>query len=787
VPGTFDDDFAAEVRKSCQVAVEEESCSHDPHPILDREFTYGEIKTTLLNLKSGKAAGPDRIPNEMLKYGGDGLANALRKLFNHIWLSEKWPQQWCHGNVVLLHKGGPKEQLDNYRGITLLSTISKVFENVINRRLYAWAEGEHKLRDEQGGFRPDRRCVDQMFLLHEVVAMRRESNLATFCAFIDVKKAYDTVWRDGLWRSLRDMDLQGKMHRMLVAMFKSMQRAVMVEGELSQPYSVEIGVAQGAVTSPFLYASFINHLLEAIGESECGVSIAGTHIACLAYADDIVLIAPTAEKLQALLDLLAKHAHKWRFRFNANKSNVMVFGTKRQIAEADAEHFQLGPDAIDVVRDYKYLGCEASALLGRASAVVDRLVQVAKLKGSNLSGPGGCRFGGVHAVKSMSLWEAYVRPVLEYGAEVWTPNSLQAKKLDSVLCDFARHALGADRRTGNDVLLSELGLVSLAARRDELRLRFFRHLCLADPERALSKVFRQRCDEVDQGKAKRSLCMQYRSLLLKYGFKEVWDLRSVESEDWEGWFSKARKAITKREIAERRERLAGRDSMIHYLSIKPSGSLSRSSYLFGHGLGVWLKLRLRANNLPLLSVLARTSKPQMDDECARCILCGLEREDVAHFLLRCPALRGEKMGLIQQLQKGDSTAPAATVLLGEDDQAQLKLLLGSREEPVRKRKRKKQSRGSGRSARRRRDGSESEDDESGDEEEQSSIAGDGVDDTTLREMETITLGYFVQIWRRRAELLGGVPTLDHSGLKMVMGQLRSDGRCSSFARRVPVA
>src|SRR5436309_2277882 len=102
---------------------------------------------------------------------------------------------------------------------TLLSCISKLFEIVVNSRLYAWADENRTLRDEQGGFRSDRRCADQMFLLHEIVTERKEQRLPTYCAFIDVKKAYDSVWRDGLWQCLWDLQLDGKMYRMLRVMF----------------------------------------------------------------------------------------------------------------------------------------------------------------------------------------------------------------------------------------------------------------------------------------------------------------------------------------------------------------------------------------------------------------------------------------------------------------------------------------------------------------------------------------------------------------------------------------
>jgi len=790
--GTFDDAFAAQIKSDVSLH-EEDSIAHDPHPVLDVKIERKEIRRVLLNLKSGKAAGPDRIPNELLKHGGEALVGALHVLFEHVWKSERWPEQWRSGNIVLLHKKGPAEDLDNYRGITLLPTMSKVFETVLNSRLSYWAESGHKLRDEQGGFRPDRRCADQMFLLHEIIASRRESTLATYCAFIDVRKAYDTVWRDGLWQSLWELDIRGKMYRMLSSMFGSMERRVMLNGKLSAPFPVQLGVAQGAVTSPFLYACFINNLLAELDSSGLGVTVAEVHIACLAYADDIVLVAPSPQKLRALLKLLDEYAKKWRFCFNVAKSNVMVFGTKRQIDDANGEAFELGGEQLLLCEDYKYLGCEASAFMGRSGAVIDRLVHEAKRKGASLSGPGGCRFNGVHASKSLRLWESYARPVLEYGAEIWQPTQVQCRKLESVVCDFARHALGVDRRTGNDLLMSELGLLSLAARRDELRLRFFRHLCLADPERALSKVFRQRCADVMRDNASRSLCNQYRALLLKYDFASVWELRSADQADWEGWQSKTHKAVVHMDLKKRGERLAERVSMDTYLELKPQKRLTRSTYLYGHGLGVWVKLGSRANNLPLLSTLARATDPPMSDHCARCVLCDAEAENVPHFLLRCSALSEEREKLREDLEEAMATlvknhegasafAERVTREMADaNEKTRLHLLLATYEEPVKRMKKRMLGSNGRKQAREMED-----DDDSNDDENDYELHAELADSVGRRAVDRVVRDYLARLWRKRAALIGGAPMLDRTGVKIVVGNLRPDGRGRTYAGRAPV-
>jgi hypothetical protein len=143
----------------------------------------------------------------------------------------------------------------------------------MNRRLYAWSEAENKLHDTQGGFRPGRRCADQLFTLRETVSERRERGKSTYLCYVDVRKAYDKVWRDGLWLSLWRMGMRSNMYRMIKSMFSTMRRQVTIEGGVSAEFGIDLGVAQGAVTSPFLYAAFINSLLVKLADSGAGVTI----------------------------------------------------------------------------------------------------------------------------------------------------------------------------------------------------------------------------------------------------------------------------------------------------------------------------------------------------------------------------------------------------------------------------------------------------------------------------------------------------------------------------------
>ena len=235
----------------------------EPSAELDGAISLEEVAHAVRSLRTGKSAGPDDIPNELLRRGEKGAEEALLQLFQTIWRTQVWPSQWELGNIKPLYKqSGDPQDLENYRGITLLSCLAKTFETVLNQRLYNWSESHTTLHDAQGGFRPGRRSTDSIFALREAVSERRERGLATFCCFVDVRKAYDRVWRDGLWLALWNIGVCSTMFRMIRSMFVHMRRQVAVEGQTSGQFPVELGVAQGAVLSPILYAIFINSLLQ---------------------------------------------------------------------------------------------------------------------------------------------------------------------------------------------------------------------------------------------------------------------------------------------------------------------------------------------------------------------------------------------------------------------------------------------------------------------------------------------------------------------------------------------
>src|ERR1700722_14541118 len=163
---------------------------------LDKDIEMGELERALKKAGNGKAAGDDGCINEILKNGGDAMKDSLLLLFKIMWEEERVPKDWARA----IYKEGDRKNVDNYRGITLLSVVGKLYTSILNSRISSWLEKEKKLVEEQGGFRAKRSTVEQVFILKETILARRRMKKNTFCCFLDIRKAYDTVAEKGYGR-----------------------------------------------------------------------------------------------------------------------------------------------------------------------------------------------------------------------------------------------------------------------------------------------------------------------------------------------------------------------------------------------------------------------------------------------------------------------------------------------------------------------------------------------------------------------------------------------------------
>ena len=225
-----------------------------------------------------------------------------------------------------MHKKGSIHDVENYRGITLLSTLGKLFTRVLNNRLSDWAESYYVLTGAQAGFRAHMGTVDNSFVLHGLISHLLNQGNKLYCAFVDFTKAFDYIVRDNLWYKLIKLGLRGNIINIIKSMYSSVKSRVKFNNNLGNEFYCNLGVRQGECLSPLLFSLFLNDIEEhfIISGAE-GLDIHMFKIFMLLYADDIIVFSNSPEELQKSLDLLSVYCKRWKMSINVAKTKVMVF------------------------------------------------------------------------------------------------------------------------------------------------------------------------------------------------------------------------------------------------------------------------------------------------------------------------------------------------------------------------------------------------------------------------------------------------------------------------------
>ena len=238
---------------------------------LDGEPTVEELSKAIDNLSTGKAPGSDGIPPDLLKQCKRSLLLPLHEVLCQCWREGAVPQDMRDAKIVTLYKNkGERSDCNNYRGISLLSIVGKVFARVILTRLQKLAERVYP--ESQCGFRSGRSTVDMIFSLRQLQEKCREQHMPLYLSFIDLTKAFDLVSRDGLFKILPKIGCPPKLQSLIESFHTNMKGTVQFNGSCSEPFSINSGVKQGCVLAPTLFGIFFALLLKhAFGTATEGI------------------------------------------------------------------------------------------------------------------------------------------------------------------------------------------------------------------------------------------------------------------------------------------------------------------------------------------------------------------------------------------------------------------------------------------------------------------------------------------------------------------------------------
>ena len=476
----FDNTFLEESRE--QKDFLEENMSN-VNEVLNRPLEFGEIEVVIAKLKKRKATGLDNIPNEVLK--NNSVMIVLWKYLTACFESGLVPSLWLKLIINPIPKGSGKDPYVplNYRGISLLCNISKVFTAILNIRITNYCNINSIFVDEQNGFRKGRSCDDHIFSLSSLIKNTLNDKESLFCAFIDLEKAFDGVERDLLYLRLLTLGIEGKIYNAIKSLYSNTLNCVRLNNYITDWFISDTGVRQGDNLSPTLFSLFINDLALELKKLNLGVRVQDEIINILMYADDMVLLAKNENDLQSMLNVMTEWCRKWRVKVSEPKTNIVHFRPKRK--PRTQHEFFLSGFKVEVVTSYKYLGIIMDEHLTFNQCI------------ETLSSSAGRALSGIISkrkfVKDLGfktytqLFNSGVVPILEYGSGVWGGNP--AKPCQVIQNKALRYFLGVHRFAPTAAIHSETGWMNAKYRRQICIIRLWNRLISMNDDRLTKKIF----------------------------------------------------------------------------------------------------------------------------------------------------------------------------------------------------------------------------------------------------------------------------------------------------------
>ena len=613
--------------------------------------------------------GIDKISNVLLKYGGGHRPTPFDKKLTQAQREALKQAKRDFASILLplfqmciivgdVHQDGktalqvpiPKRaaeddasERNNYRGITLQSCMSKLLMRVLMKKYFS-LQYEKTLVHEQGGFRCNRRCAHQHFLLAESMKNAIVNRSKLYVVFVDIKKAYPSVWHAGLYHKLRKLDGDKKINshfiKFLEKCIKDGETRIRLGYNYSDPYLSAVGLREGAVESPSLFNIFINDLVEDLHAAGCvGVTNTANLIAAL-FADDLALLSDNIDDMQKCLNVLNTWCSKWRLQLSMDKTQAMLVGA----AHGEEVQFRIGDRVLDIVDWYRYLGVDYCYDLSW-DREFDRRMNKAKAAERSL-----CQFYTERNVPMRVKWEVWaatVRSRLEYGCEVVVFSADQMEEIEVFQRKALRRIYGCNSRTATEAVYGDLAVTPIATRFDKYRIRLYNEV---SRDGTLLSLHRAVWDAQPQGVYPLKSLKKEAKRIKTFSCQSINAHHNKPDFSCDDWWKCARKAIDESWVKKWQSNIYdkvddaqsnnSKSQLEEYKEVKPywgkAPYTALPDYVFSR-----LLFRIRSGSLP---VAAFEGKRQQGLN-TTCMVCnsGVD-ETVMHFVKEC---NGRTQGAIR--------------------------------------------------------------------------------------------------------------------------------------------
>lgn len=285
-----------------------------------------KVRKLLLGLDPSKATGSDKVPALFLKNCADILCIPLTKIFRLSLKLGYFPSAWKLADIVALHKKGSRSEVSNYRPISLLAIMSKLLETLVSDQLKVFLAP--LLDAHQFGFRPAHTTLDMLLQMSQRWTDALASGHEVRSIALDISKAFDKVWYDGLLYKLASLGITGPLLAWFKSYLSNRSQRVMVGSSISGRLPLHAGVPQGSVLGPILFLVFINDLFPSVQN----------HLDVFADDSTFWAVIPSrsartsvATSLNSDLKEIQAWAMKWLVTYNHTKTELVTFSRSRDM------------------------------------------------------------------------------------------------------------------------------------------------------------------------------------------------------------------------------------------------------------------------------------------------------------------------------------------------------------------------------------------------------------------------------------------------------------------------
>ena len=480
---------------------------HEGDPFLDAPLTTDEVRKAIKKLNKGKTAGFDRITAEHLQNTGSSVADLLTELLNRTIQLEHVPRNFKIGTQIPLYKGKNTCSLDpnNYRGITLLTSLNKMFEILMWHRLKDWWEQERVISVLQGACKTGMSCLHSALALQETIAAGLDTGKNVYVAYFDVAKAFDSIWIDGLFHQLHNMGVQGRIWRILYQSYQDFWCKVRVGDQYSEWYRMECGIHQGGYLSLLKYTAFIDPLLRELENSNLGCCVAGVPTNPVGYADDMATCSISKPLLDQSLALVSNFSNKWRYEYNAKKSAIMVYGeTKTEFKKGHKYRmFSICKQRVKETESYDHVGVK-NCLFDDYMPRTEERVSKGRRAFHAITNV-GIKKNGVSMKVCSTLFWSIIAPIVTYGCEIWVNKSDEVEILRKFQRMVGRRCQRFHPKSPNHSAYIPLGWLSLDRYIQGKKMMFLRSILVLDDDAICKRILIRRSLEFAQNTTVASL------------------------------------------------------------------------------------------------------------------------------------------------------------------------------------------------------------------------------------------------------------------------------------------